>query len=319
MTAQTEKVIRLTKASPTGAAAVFKSSERPQRLARPKALDFWELTKPRITLMIVLTTLVGFYLGSTAAFDFARLLHTLIGTALTAGGASALNMLLERDVDARMRRTHNRPLPAGRLKPGEALAFGVLLSAAGMLYLTLMVNRLSGLLGTVTLILYLFGYTPLKRKTSLCTVVGAVPGALPAMGGWTAARGALDPQAWLLFAIVFFWQLPHFLTLAWMYREDYARGELPMLPTLDPTGERTRQQILLNTLALLAVSLTPAMVRLAGPVYFFGALGLGLAFLSLGLPFMAIPTNVFARRFYLASVIYLPALLALLLVDKFIV
>ncbi|MGH2523990.1 MAG: heme o synthase [Anaerolineales bacterium] len=290
----------------------------PPALARPKAADFWELTKPRITLMIVLTALVGFYLGSQGVFDFSRLLRTLLGTALAAGGASALNMLLERDVDARMRRTRNRPLPAGRLKPGEALAFGMFLAAAGGLYLALAVNYLSGLLAVVTLISYLLVYTPLKRKTSLCTVIGAVPGALPIAGGWVGARGALGPEAWLLFAILFFWQLPHFLALAWMYRGDYARGELPMLSTLDPTGQSTGRQVVLNTLALLSVSLALPMVGSGGPVYFFGALGLGLAFLGLSLRFAVAPTSALARQFYFASVIYLPVLLALMLVDRLI-
>jgi len=244
------------------------------------------------------------------------LAHTLIGTALTAAGASALNMVLERELDAKMRRTRNRPLPAGRLQFGEALIFGVALAASGVLYLTLATNQLAGLLAAVTLSSYLFAYTPLKRHTSLCTVIGAVPGALPVAGGWAAARGTLEVEAWLLFAIVFFWQLPHFLALAWMYREDYTRGGFPMLPTIDPEGESTVRQIVLNTLALLPVSLAPTMIGLAGSVYFFGALILGLAFLGLSLYFTAARTNLAARRFYLASVIYLPALLTLLLADR---
>ena len=177
-------------------------------------------------------------------------------------------------------------------------------------------NRLAGLLAAVTLSAYLFAYTPLKRHTSLCTVIGAVPGALPVVGGWAAARGSVGVDAWLLFAIVFFWQLPHFLALAWMYREDYTRGGFPMLPTLDPDGESTVRQIVLNTLVLLPVSLAPTMIGLAGTFYFFGALSLGLAFLGLSLYFTAARTNVAARRFYLASVIYLPALLTLLLADR---
>jgi len=288
----------------------------PPALSRSKLLDFWELTKPRITLVIGLTTLVGFFLGSRGALDGARLAHTLIGTALTAAGASALNMVLERELDAKMRRTRNRPLPAGRLQFGEALIFGIVLAASGVLYLTLATNRLAGLLAALTLSAYLFAYTPLKRHTSLCTVIGAVPGALPVAGGWAAARGTLEVDAWLLFAIVFFWQLPHFLALAWMYREDYTRGGFPMLPTLDPDGESTVRQIVLNTLALLPVSLAPTMIGLAGSFYFFGALVLGLAFLGLSLYFTAVRTNLAARRFYLASVIYLPALLTLLLADR---
>jgi protoheme IX farnesyltransferase len=263
--------------------------------------------------------MVGFYIGSPDALDFGRLLHLLFGTALVAGGASALNMVLERDLDARMRRTRHRPLPAGRLKPGEALVFSVLLAVAGILYLTLLVNQLTGLLAAATVGSYAFVYTPLKRKTSLSTVIGAVPGALPIVGGWAAARGALGPDAWLLFAIQFLWQLPHFLALAWMYREDYARGGFLMLPALDPNGDSTARHIVLNTLALLPVSLAPTIIGLAGPLYFFGALGLGLAFLGLSLYFAATRTNLFARRFYLASVVYLPALLGLMLLDKFLI
>jgi heme o synthase len=288
----------------------------PPTVSRSKLLDFWELTKPRITLVIALTTLVGFFLGSRDSLNAGRLAHTLIGTALTAAGASALNMVLERDWDAQMRRTRNRPLPAGRLHPREALIFGIVLAATGVIYLTLTTNWLAGVIAGVTLVAYLFAYTPLKRLTSLCTIVGAVPGALPMAGGWVAARGTLDVEAWLLFMIVFFWQLPHFLALAWMYREDYARGGFPMLPTLDPDGKSTGRLIALNTLALLPISLAPTVVGLAGSVYFFGAFVLGLMFLSLSLYFTSARTNVVARRFYLASVIYLPVLLTLLLADK---
>jgi protoheme IX farnesyltransferase len=288
----------------------------PPVLSRSKLLDFWELTKPRITLVIALTTLAGFFLGSRGSLDAGRLAHTLIGTVLTAAGAGALNMVLERDWDAKMRRTRNRPLPAGRLHPRAALIFGIVLGAAGVIYLTLTTNWLAGVIAGVTLGAYLFAYTPLKRLTSLCTLVGAVPGALPMAGGWVAARGTLGVEAWLLFMIVFFWQLPHFLALAWMYREDYARGGFPMLPTLDPTGKSTGRLIVLNTLALLPISLAPTVAGLAGSVYFFGALVLGLMFLGLSLYFASARTNVVARRFYLASVIYLPILMTLLLADK---
>lgn len=288
----------------------------PPTVSRSKLLDFWELTKPRITLVIALTTLVGFFLGSRDNLNAGLLAQTLIGTALTAAGASALNMVLERDWDAKMRRTRNRPLPAGRLQPRAALIFGIVLAAAGVIYLTLTTNWLAGVIAGMTLGGYLFAYTPLKRRTSLCTIVGAVPGALPMAGGWVAARGTLDIEAWLLFLIVFFWQLPHFLALAWMYREDYARGGFPMLPTLDPAGKSTGRLIALNTLALLPISLAPTVVGLAGSVYFFGAFVLGLMFLGLSLYFTSVRTNVVARRFYLASVIYLPVLLTLLLADK---
>src|SRR5688572_10953317 len=232
----------------------------PPLLNRSKLLAFWELTKPRITLVIGLTTLAGFFLGSRGVLEAALLARTLIGTALTAAGASALNMVLEREWDAKMRRTRNRPLPAGRLQLPEALIFGIVLAAAGILYLTLSTNWLAGVIAALTLVTYIFVYTPLKRRTSLCTIVGAVPGALPVVGGWVAARGLLAIDAWLLFIIVFFWQLPHFLALAWMYREDYARGGFPMLPTLDPEGKSTGRLIVLNTLALLPVSLAPTVM-----------------------------------------------------------
>ena len=240
-----------------------------------RVIALWQLTKPRIALLVLFTALAGFWLASSGAPDWLRLFHTLVGTALTAGGAGALNMLLEREADARMRRTMNRPLPAGRVQPAEALKLGVTLSVAGVFYFAAAVNLLASLLAALTLISYLLVYTPLKRRTWLATLVGAVPGALPALGGWAAARGGLSVEAGSLFAIVFLWQVPHFNALAWMYREDYARGGFPTLATRDPGGKATATQIVGVSLALLLASLAPALLGLAGPLFLSGALALG--------------------------------------------
>ncbi len=278
--------------------------------------DLIELTKPRITGLVLVTTAVGFYLGSVGALDLSTLLHALLGTAMLAAGTNALNQYAERDADAQMKRTAVRPLPSGRLSPKAALSFSVGISAGGALYLAAAVNPLTALLGIVALASYIFVYTPLKRRTSLCTVVGAVPGAIPVLMGWTAARGSLDVLAWVLFAIVFLWQLPHFLAIAWMYRADYARAGFPMLPVLDPEGTSTGRQVILYSLALLPVSLLTTVLDLTGALYFFGALTLGLAFVGLGLRLAVAPTGADARRLFLASVVYLPALLILMVVDK---
>ncbi|MCH7760235.1 protoheme IX farnesyltransferase [candidate division TA06 bacterium] len=277
---------------------------------------YLELTKPRITLLVLITTLAGFYLGSLGSLNLLLLLHTLIGTALTAGGASALNMVLERDVDSRMRRTKNRPIPSGRLQCEEALLFGIILSASGIFYLTVGVNLFTGLIASLTLYSYLFLYTPLKRTTPFSTLIGAIPGALPPVMGWSAARGEISLGAWVLFSILFLWQLPHFLALAWLYREDYARAGFPMLPVLDPDGERTGRHIALYCLALIPVSLAPTLLGLAGPTYFFGALALGLVFFGFGLSFLIFKSKAFARRLFRTSVIYLPLLLILMMLNK---
>jgi protoheme IX farnesyltransferase len=282
-----------------------------QRLA-----DYWELTKPRIAMLVMFTALTGFYLGSAGPFDWGRLLHTLIGTALTAGGAGALNMLLERGPDGRMRRTMGRPLPAGRVQPLAALRLGVSLAVAGVFYLTAAVNLLAGLLSALTIIAYIVVYTPLKRRTSLATLVGAVPGALPAVGGWAASAGHVSFEAWALFLIVFFWQMPHFFALAWMYREDYRRGGFRLLPGHDAEGSGTAAQIFYFSLALLPVSLAPALLGLSGAVYFFGATALGAAFAVEAARFRRGQTNAAARRFFRISVLYLPLILALLLLNK---
>jgi len=248
--------------------------------------------------------------------DYLLMLHTLFGTALLAGGAAALNQLIEREHDARMRRTEDRPLPSGRVSPDAALLFGGLCASAGLIYLALGVNLLTALLGTVTLCSYLLVYTPLKRVTTLNTAIGAIPGALPPLMGWTAATGHISLGGWTLFVILFFWQLPHFLAIAWIYREDYARAGFAMLPVVDPEGSRTGRQAVSHTLGLLPVSLAPFLLRITGPVYFFGALALGIVFLWHAIQFSRYLTMERARRLFYMSIIYLPLLLGLAVLDK---
>jgi heme o synthase len=274
--------------------------------------DFLELTKPRVTSMVLVTTAVGYYLGAGASFDLLRLLNTLLGTALVAAGTSALNQYVEKEADGLMLRTRLRPLPSGRLADGPALAFAVTISVAGLLHLLLTVNALSAGLAAFTLVSYVFLYTPLKKRSSLCTLVGAVPGAIPPLIGWAAARGDLSAGGLALFAILFVWQLPHSLAIAVMYRDDYARGGFALLPVVDPDGGSTERQIVVQSLVLLPVSLVPALIGLAGPIYFYGALILGIGLVGLTLPVVLRRTTRAARRVVLASVVYLPALLGLL-------
>lgn len=278
--------------------------------------NYLELTKPRVTFLVVVTTLVGYYLGARGEVDALRLLCTLLGTALVAGGTSALNQYLERDIDAKMTRTKNRPLPTGRLTPRQALIFAYSVTFIGLIGLALAVNLLTAALAAATHVFYIFLYTPLKQKTSLSTLVGAIPGALPPVGGWTAARNDLGVEALVLFAILFLWQLPHVLAISWLYSEDYKRGGFPLLPIIDPEGRSTSRQIIANCLALLPVSLLPTLIGLAGPVYFIGALILGLAFLGFGILVAIEKNNLSARRMMLASLAYLPALLGLMTFDK---
>ena len=275
-----------------------------------------ELVKLRLTLLVLLTTFVGFFVGVRGPVPMALLLHTMLGTGLLAAGAAALNQFLEREHDARMQRTEGRPLPSGRIRPTTVLLLGGMSSVAGLVYLAFTVNLLTGVLGALTLISYLFVYTPLKRITTLNTVVGAVPGALPPLMGWTAATDGLTVEGWSLFAILFFWQLPHFLAIAWLYREDYARAGFVMLPAVDPTGERTGRQAISHTLGLLPVSLAPFVFQMAGPVYLFGALLLGGAFLISAVRFARELSPSRARQLFFASVIYLPLLLGLMVFDK---
>ena len=275
-----------------------------------------ELTKARLTFMVLLTTLVGFYVGFRGAMDYLLMFHTLLGTGLVASGAAALNQLLEWRFDALMRRTADRPLPSGRLQPDTVLVFGGLCSAAGLVYLAWEVNLLTSLLGAITLASYLFIYTPLKRVTTLNTVIGAIPGALPPLMGWTAARNEINAEGWSLFAILFFWQLPHFLAIAWMYREDYARAGYAMLPVFDPDGRRTARQAISHTLGLLPISLCPFLFRFEGVMYLAGALVLSLGFLWQAIQFSRELNFQRARRLFYASIIYLPLLLGLMVFDK---
>jgi heme o synthase len=277
---------------------------------------FCELVKTRLTFLVLLTTLVGFYVGSVGAIDIAVMFYTILGTGLLACGAAALNQLLERQYDAKMRRTEDRPLPSGRLQPEVALIFGGVCSIAGLVLLASMVNLLTSFLGAVTLISYLFIYTPLKRVTWLNTAVGAIPGALPPLMGWTAARGELGGAGWSLFAILFFWQIPHFLAIAWLYRDEYAKAGFVMLPVIDRDGFRTGRQAVSHTLGLVLASVMPAFFGLAGTIYFAGALLLGMIFLGFAVVFAHALTIERARQLFFVSITYLPLLLGLMVLDK---
>jgi protoheme IX farnesyltransferase len=282
---------------------------------RNRPADLFELTKPRITLMVLVSSAAGFVIASGGRPDAVRLLLTLVGIGLVAGGTSALNQLLERDVDARMERTRNRPLPTGRVTPPAAATFSASISLAGIALLGFAVNPLTALLAAIALLSYVLVYTPLKQVSSLSTLVGAIPGALPIMGGWTAARAELGPGAWALFGIMFFWQLPHFLALAWLFKEDYRRGGLRMLGVSDPSGEQTRTQAVLFALALIPASLLPALLGLSGAVYGLLAIALGLAYLFAALRFWSRADSPSARRLFRTSLVYLPILLLVLSFD----
>ena len=275
-----------------------------------------DLIKARLTLLVVLTTLVGFYLGSANGVNYLRMIHAVLGTALVASGAAALNQLLEREHDAKMRRTKNRPLPSGRLQPTTVMVFGGVCACAGLLYLALAVNLTTSVIGAISLLSYLFIYTPLKRLTWLNTAIGAVPGGLPPLMGWTAARGELSREGWALFAILAFWQLPHFLAIAWMYREEYEKAGFKMLPVIDPQGHRTGRQAVSHTLGLLPVSLCPFLFHITGPVYLIGALILGLTFLWYAIQFARYMTIPRARQLFFVSILYLPLLLVMMVLDK---
>jgi protoheme IX farnesyltransferase len=269
-----------------------------------------------MNFLVVITTMVGFCVASRESIDWLLLVHALLGTAMTAAAASVLNQLVERDLDARMPRTKNRPLPAGRIAPREALLMGASLGVTGVAYLALLVNPLTALIGFATLASYVFVYTPLKRRTSLNTVIGAVPGALPPVMGCTAALGALSPDALVLFAILFFWQMPHFLAIAILYRDDYALGGFKMLPVVDEDLNFTSRQIVLYAIALVPISLMPSLIGLAGAVYFACAVLMGLALLSFAISCAATRSRRDARSLFLASIVYLPLLLGLLVIDK---
>lgn len=279
--------------------------------------DYVTLTKPGIVTMVVFTTIAGFLFGTDGAVSLGRLLHTAVGTALAAAGGAALNMFLERDTDARMRRTENRPLPAGRLHSMEALGLGVTCAAAGIVDLALFVNPLAAVLATTTLFVYVGAYTPLKVRSSASILVGAVSGALPPLVGYAAAKGALAREAWILFGVLFFWQMPHFLALAWKYRDDYARAGIRVPPVDDPAGRVTSIQVLGYTVALLAMSVSPMFLGKSPAGFYLPAAAiLGVAFAAFAVSFAARRTDVLARRLFLASITYLPAFLAVLLISK---
>ncbi len=278
--------------------------------------DFIALTKPGLVIMLVLTTCVGFYLGTEGPVDWLQLLHTLAGTTLAAGGTLALNQFMERDRDALMKRTRKRPLPAGKLRPVQALWFGVGITVAGLLYLALVVNVLSSVVTAAITVTYLFLYTPLKHRTTLSTVFGAVPGALPPVTGWAAARNELGLEAGVLFVILFLWQMPHALALAWLFREDYARGGFQLLPAVDPDGRFTSVQILINCLALTAFSLAPTMLGIAGVLYFYAALAAGLGLLAFAIHLTVTRTQASARNLFFASLVFLLVQFSVMAYDK---
>jgi heme o synthase len=274
------------------------------------------LTKPDVTFLVVITTVAGFYLGSTGPMNWALLLHTAVATMLVAGGTAALNQYIEREMDALMRRTAARPLPAGVLQPREVLIFGVATILAGAAWLAIAVNLLACAVALLTSLLYLGLYTPLKTRTPLSTAVGAIPGALPPLIGWAAARGSLGLGGWVLVAILFFWQFPHFMAIAWMYREDYARAGIRMLPVVDRSGDSTFRQIVCTSAILVWVSALPSVVGMAGTLYFFGALVLGMLLLQVGLWANRSRTNARAKWLMHATVAHIPLLLAWLILDK---
>jgi protoheme IX farnesyltransferase len=294
------------------------SSPRAKRKAAPSRLnDLYELTKPRMNFLVVITTMVGFYMASRGgAIDWLRMMHTVLGTALTAASAAALNQLMEREYDAKMPRTSNRPIVSGRISPLEAALWGFGYGIVGISYLAIAVNGLTAMLGAATLLIYLLIYTPLKRVTSLNTVVGAIPGAIPPLMGFTAVNNAFSAEALTVFGILFLWQMPHFLAIAIMYKRDYQAGGFKMLPCVDEDLRLTGRMILLYATALLPVSLLPSVLGMTGPIYFTAAVLLGLAFLSCGVSCVTSRTRADARQLFFASIIYLPLLLGIMMFDK---
>ncbi len=278
--------------------------------------DYLQLTKPRLNMLVVFTTAGGYWLGVSGQVDTGVLLHAVMGTALVAGGSAVFNQLYERDVDALMERTRSRPLPDGRLSPARAFWFGLLLCAAGLAQLAFGANPLAALVAFGSLVTYVVLYTPMKRRSSLATVVGAVPGALPPVIGWAAATNSLSREGWLLFAIVFLWQMPHFLALAWLYRDEYGRAGFPVLPVAEPDGRSTGRQAVVYAAALLPVSLAPVVTGLAGGAYFVVALLLGLWFLWLSFSFARDLGRPSARRLFLGSLVYLPIIWIVMMATR---
>ncbi|HXG88940.1 MAG TPA: heme o synthase [Vicinamibacterales bacterium] len=286
-------------------------------VAQTRGADFFSLTKPRLNSLVLVTSVAAYYLGDGHQLPWTRLLHTIVGTALVAGGASALNQFWERDTDRLMRRTQARPLPDGRLHPQDAMWFGIALTAIGVAQLALGVNRLTAIVAALTAASYVLLYTPLKLRTSLSTIVGAIPGALPAVIGWTAATNTLSIEGWVLFGIVFMWQMPHFLAIAWMFRDDYARAGIPLLPVIQPDGRTTGQQTVVYTAVLIPISFLPAAVGLASGYYLFGAMALGAVLMVMSLEFATTRSMPAARRLFFATILYLPLLWVVLLSDHF--
>jgi heme o synthase len=278
--------------------------------------DYIALTKPRITWLILMSTGVGYFFGARGGWHVLTLFNTILGTGLIASGTAALNQWYERDADAKMKRTQGRPLPSGRLSANKALVFAILISAAGFVELFVGVNALTGWLGLFTLLSYLFIYTPLKQRSPHSTTIGAIPGAMPPLIGYAAASGTLTWDAWILFAILFVWQFPHFYAIAWMYREDYERAGIRMLPVVEPDGESTARRILLYSLILIPISMVPKFLSMTGNLYLAGALALGLLFLYAGVRVSFDRSRQQARRVLLASVVYLPILYGLMLFDR---
>lgn len=293
----------------------MKTGPATTRVDRLRAGDFLALTKPRLNTLVVVTAGVGYFLGAEV-FDLLLFLHTVIGSALVAAGAATLNQVAERDIDQAMERTRRRPVPTGRVQPGEAHAFGVFLTSLGIVQLGIGATPAAALVAFVTLVTYVVIYTPLKRRTHWATIVGAVPGALPPVIGWAAARGAVTVEAWVLFGIVFLWQLPHFYALAWMYRNDFRRAGLPLMAVIDHDGHRNARHAMFFCAALLPVSLGPSLVGLTGQLYAGAAFGFGLAFLILTWRLLEHPTTVRARALFVGSLVYLPLLLGLLVIDS---
>ncbi|MCU1265124.1 MAG: Protoheme farnesyltransferase [Acidobacteria bacterium] len=292
-------------------------AEIERQTVRERMSAYLELTKPRITFLIVLTSAAGFCLASArGSLNYLVFSNAMIGIALLSSGIATLNQYIERDLDLLMRRTADRPLPSRRLLPWEALFFGTALTIVAEIYLAVLVNPLTAVLGLTVIAGYLFAYTPLKTRTSLSTMVGAFPGAVPPLIGWTAARGEITLEAWVLFAILFLWQFPHFLAIAWMYREDYGRAGILMLPVVEPEGRVTGQQIVVYTIMLLPVSLLPAYIGLSGRIYLYGAAILGLLFLFSSIRAAISKSRQSARQLLLASVIYLPLLFILMVLNR---
>ena len=278
--------------------------------------DFLALTKPRLNSLVIATTGIGYYLGTIDVLNLQVLLHVVVGSGFVAGGAAAFNQVSERDIDATMQRTKQRPLPSGRIAPREGILFAATLSLVGLVELALLTNKLAAIVAAVTLLTYVAIYTPLKRKTRWATFVGAIPGALPPLIGWAAARGELNLEAWLIFLIVFLWQLPHFYSLSWLYRDDFEQAGLPLLATVDIDGKRTARQALCFTLALVSVSLTPSFIGFAGPTHLLIACLSGIVFIALNVIFLQKRTNSRARLLFLGSLIYLPVLWISLMIER---